>query len=250
MNNKFLACSLFALNLTLPGSASALELEVGATHENLSQGRADWQSAYLEGEHQFGERRVVYAALRHTERFDQEDSDWLAGLYHPLDPRWTLNAEIGSSPTHRVLPEATAALNLHRQLDDGWGLGFGGRHTAYANADTNTATLSLERYFGAYRAAYTFTATHLEGGASAPNHRLQLNRYYGPRNTIGITVSRGEEVENVPPGGIIETEVEALAVLGRHWLDRDWAVSYELLRHEQGTLYRRQGLRLGLRRAF
>lgn len=250
MNKNLLASCLFALTLPLPGSASALELEVGATHENLSQGRAAWQSVYLEGEHRLGERRVVYAALRQTERFDQEDSDWLAGLYHPLNDRWTLNGEIGGSPTHHVLPESTAALNLHRQLADGWGLGFGGRFTAYADADTNTATLSLERYFGAYRAAYTFSSTQLAGASNAPSHRFQLNRYYGDRDTVGFTVSRGEEVENVPPGGILETDVEALALTGRHWLDRDWALSYELLHHEQGTVYRRQGLRLGLRRAF
>lgn len=250
MNKNSLVCCLLASALTLGGPACALELEAGAMHENLSQGRADWQSTYLEAEHPFGEGRVVYAALRHTDRFDQEDQDLLAGLYHPLAPRWTLNAEVGGSPTHRVLPEHTAALNLHRQLDDGWGLGVGGRFTAYASADTNTASLSLERYFGAYRAAYTFTTTHLEGASSAPGHRLQLNRYYGDRNTVGVTISRGEEVENIPPVGIVETEVEALALLGRRWLDRDWAVSYELLRHEQGKLYRRQGLRLGLRRAF
>lgn len=246
MNKNFLACCLIAVTLPAP----ALELEAGATHEQLSRGRADWQSVYLEGEHRFGERRVFYAALRQTERFDQDDSDWLAGLYHPLAPRWTLNGEAGSSPTHRVLAKYTAALNLHRQLDAGWGLGFGGRHTAYASADTNSANFSVERYFGAYRAAYTFTTTRLAGASSAAGHRLQLNRYYGDRNTIGITVSAGDEVENVPPGGIVETAVEALALTGRHWLDRDWALSYELLRHEQGNLYRRQGLRLGLRRAF
>lgn len=250
MNKNFLAGCLMASAMALGGPAAALELEAGATHEKLSQGGADWQNIYLEGEHQLGERRVVYAALRHSERFDEQDTDWLAGLYLPLSPRWTLNGEVGNSPTHRVLPEYTAALNLHRQLDDGWGIGFGGRFTAYRNAETNTANLSLERYFGAYRAAYTFTTTHLAGASNAPGHRLQLNRYYGQRNTIGITISRGEEVENVPPGGLVETEVKALAVTGRHWLDRDWAISYELLRHEQGDLYRRQGLRLGLRRAF
>lgn len=252
MNQKFLACCLLAPALTFAptGPAHALELEAGATHESLSRGRSDWQSAYLEAEHRFDEGRLVYAALRTTERFDRDDSDWLGGLYHQLDAAWTLNAEVGGSPTHRVLPEYTAALNLHRKFDQGWGLGFGGRLTAYAAADTNTATLSVERYFGAYRAAYTFTTTHLEGASSAPGHRLQLNRYYGERNTVGIMISRGDEVENIPPGGIVETEVEALALTGRHWLDRDWAVSYEILRHEQGELYRRHGLRLGLRRAF
>lgn len=250
MNKNFLACWLLAPALTLTGPTSALELELGASRENLSQGRTDWQSVYLEGEHRFGERRVVYAALRRTERFDQDDSDWLAGLYHPLDARWTLNGEIGGSPSHRVLPDSTVALNLHRQLDAGWGLGFGGRFTAYANADTRAANFSVERYFGAYRAAYTFTTTRLEGASNAPGHRLQFSFYYGERNHIGLAASHGEEVENVPPAGIVETDVEALALTGRHWLDRDWALGYELLHHEQGSLYRRQGLRLGLRRAF
>lgn len=247
MNQLVLASILVVL--ALPASVRAVELEAGAGRESLSRG-ADWKSAYLEAEQKFAERRVVYGALRATERFGQDDRDWMAGFYHPLDERWTLNAEAGTSPSHHVLPAESLALNLQRQLGDGWGVGFGGRHTGYADADTNAASLNVERYFGAYRAAYTYTTTHLGGAGASPSHRVQLSHYYGERSNVGLAASRGKEAENVPPGGVVTSEVRAVALVGRHWLDGAWALSYEAIAHEQGDFYRRRGLRLGLRRAF
>jgi hypothetical protein len=44
--------------------------------------------------------------------------------------------------------------------------------------------------------------------------------------------------------------VDNLTLIGRHWLGKSWALSYELLAHEQGDLYRRRGLRLGVRYGF
>lgn len=240
----------WAFVLALPWPALALEVEAGASRESLNHDLADWRSVHLEGEHKFGDRRVIYGTLRNNERFGLQDSDWLAGFYHPLGALWTLNAEAGASPTHRVLPAYTAAFNLTRKLDGGWGLGVGGRDTRYTDARTDAALLSVERYLGDWRAAYTFTSTRLVGAATSPGHRLQLNRYYGERSTFGMAVSHGQEAENVPPVGVISTEVSSLAFFGRHWLGRQWAVSYEASLVQQGSLYTRKGLRFGLRRAF
>jgi YaiO family outer membrane protein len=248
MTNRMLL--VLSLSLALPGQVGAIELEVGAARENLDQGMADWESAYVEAEHRFDDRRVVYGALRRTERFGLTDRDWLAGFYHPLNDVWTLNGETGASSTRRVLPERTVAVNLHRRLDGGWGLGLGGRRTEYVNADAIGGMLGVERYFGSYRAAYSFALTQVSGASAEPGHRVQLNRYYGGRNNVGVALGRGREAENVPPRGVLTTDISSLALAGRHWLDRDWAVSYEAVLHDQGTVYRRQGLRLGLRRAF
>jgi YaiO family outer membrane protein len=80
---------------------------------------------------------------------------------------------------------------------------------------------------------------------------VQLSRYYGERSYFGISVSGGREVENVgPPLGITSTRIRAVGFVGRHWITPDWALSYELGAHEQGSLYQRRGLRLGLRRSF
>ena len=50
--------------------------------------------------------------------------------------------------------------------------------------------------------------------------------------------------------GVLSTNVKNWTLSGRHWLSNAWALTYDLVSHEQGTLYRRQGLRLGVRHSF
>lgn len=230
--------------------AVALELEVGAGHEDLSRGLADWRSVYLTGEHRFGERRSLFAGWRETERFGQDDHEAAAGFALPLDERWTLASDATASPSHRVLAKWSLGLDLNRRLDDGWGLSFGGRHTAYASADTDRVSLGVERYFGAYRVAWVGSSTHLSGASWSTAQRLQLSRYYAAASSVGVSLGHGREAENLPPRGVVTSTVDVLALVGRHWLDRDWALSYEATLLDQGDFYRRRGLQLGVRRAF
>jgi hypothetical protein len=53
-----------------------------------------------------------------------------------------------------------------------------------------------------------------------------------------------------PSRGVVATDVENWAVGGEHWLTPSWALTYDLVRQGQSSLYRRQGLRLGIRHNF
>ena len=227
------------------------EVETGFTRENLTNGLPSWSSLYVEGLHRYGERHVLYGVLRRTSRFDLEDTEATAGLYYPLDAAWTLNVEGGASPDHNVLPRYTAYGQLHRMLGSGWGAAVGYRHTEYTLSGVDVASALLERYWGSWRAAYTLYSGRPEGASSAPSHRFQLEHFYGDRARIGLSYTTGRETENVgPPRGLITSDVRELMLAGQHWFSRQWAVTYELLTHEQGDLYRRRGGRLGLRYAF
>jgi YaiO family outer membrane protein len=70
-------------------------------------------------------------------------------------------------------------------------------------------------------------------------------------SNLTLSYTTGREVENVgPPTGIVTTDVRDVSLYGRHWLSRDWALTYDVHWHEQGDLYTRYGARIGLRRAF
>jgi hypothetical protein len=45
-------------------------------------------------------------------------------------------------------------------------------------------------------------------------------------------------------------DVRAVALIGRHWLARDWAVTYALHRTRQGGFHTRNGLRIGVQHAY
>ena len=132
-----------------------------------------------------------------------------------------------------------------------WGLGMGARHSEYTLSGSHVLSAFAERYWGNFRGAYTLYSGRPEGASSAASHRLQLNYYYADRSSVGLSYTNGREVENVgPPRGVLTSDVESWVVSGQHWLAPAWALTYDLVNHEQGSLYRRQGLRLGIRHSF
>ncbi|HXR59652.1 MAG TPA: YaiO family outer membrane beta-barrel protein [Burkholderiales bacterium] len=227
------------------------EIELGASRETLSGGRPDWTSLSLEGAHKFAPRQTLYGGIRETERFDLRDREVWAGYYHPLGPDWTALVEGSASSPHNVLPKTSFFGQLSRALPEGWGVNLGWRHSEYTRVGVNILVAGAERYWGNFRGAYTLYAGRPEGATTGIAHRFALNYYYGDGSTIGISATAGREVDNVgPPTGVISTDVRNLTLTGRHWMTRDWALSWDVVAHEQGTLYRRQGFRLGLRYRF
>ena len=83
--------------------------------------------------------------------------------------------------------------------------------------------------------------SRLGGGETSASHRVHGDLYYGRlSSSVGLSVSAGEEVENVPPLGVVRTPERAVAVVGRQWLTPRWFVVYDTLIHEQGTFYTRR----------
>ena len=225
-------------------------LELGITSEGLSNPYAGWRSAYVEGEHQFGERKTIYGSLRETQRFGLLDNEVQAGVYYPLGETWTSLFEATASPTHNVLARYSALAQVIKKLGYGWNVHAGIRHNEYSTLNSNVSVLTAERYWSNWRAAYSLYTGKPEGGGAASSHVIALDYYYGERSSFGISLADGREVAGLGPLGVLTTDVRALVLRGRHWLTRDWAVSYEGAYQEQGTLYTRRGVRIGLRRAF
>jgi YaiO family outer membrane protein len=229
------------------------EIELGTWREKLSGGRPDWTSVYIEGAHSFAARQTLYGGIRQTSRFDLHDTEEWIGYYHPLAPDWTALVEASVSGSHRVLPKHSLFGQVSKQLAGGWALSLGLRHSEYAATGVDVVVAGVERYWGSFRGAYTLYSGRPEGAPSGQAHRFQLNYYYGDgeRSTVGVSVTTGREVENAgPPAGILTSNVRDLTFSGRHWMTPDWALSWDVLAHEQGNLYRRQGFRIGIRHRF
>lgn len=231
------------------GQVLAAEVEAGLTYEELTGDNADWKSGYVEASHSFAPRQALNGTLRETERFGLRDVEIAAGYHHPLSASWAGLLELTHSPEHNVLPKASIFGQLLWQAGAGWVASGGLRHAEYTDTGIDVLIGSVERYWGSFRAGYTVYNGRPEGADSATAHRLSLDHYYyGERSSIGVSVTGGREVENVgPPAGVVTSAVRSLAIVGRHWFGPGWAISYEALYHEQGDLYRRRGIRLGLR---
>ena len=76
---------------------------------------------------------------------------------------------------------------------------------------------------------------------------LLFPNYY--MDTSFITLSYSMGAENSGFQGIV-MDTQAYALYGRHWFNQDWALTWSLGHVEQGSAYNREGVSLGIRRAF
>lgn len=226
------------------------EIEAGIAHDSLDRGLEDWRSFYVTGLHRLDEGKRIYGGVRETTRFGLQDSEIQAGISIPWASRWTGAIEATYSGTHRVLPKSALRGDIGYSLADGW-LAWGGlKHTEYADAKVDLTSLSVERYWDKFRAAYTLSNSRLDSGGSATTHRMQADYFYGDRNRIGLGYVSGQEVENLGQSGVLSSDVRSVFMVGTHWFAPQWGVSYELNQHRQGDSYTRKGISLGIRRLF
>jgi YaiO family outer membrane protein len=79
---------------------------------------------------------------------------------------------------------------------------------------------------------------------------LRLAREYGDASRAALVVGFGEEAETVAPGVVQVTDTRSVSLSGLHWTSAAWGISWEAGWYEQGDLYDRLRIRLGLEHRF
>jgi YaiO family outer membrane protein len=222
-------------------------VELGAAYEFVNNDRADWQTYYFSISHKFSTGRVLYSTVSAVKRFQITDPNLMVGYVQPFtrSKRWIATFEAGGSPNHQILPITSFFGQLERVLGKGWVARAGLRNSHYQEDTVNMGIFGAEKYFKAYRAAYTLYVAHLNGKGTALSHVFNGNYYYGERNSVGAGFAFGEEIESVP-GGLIRTKVLDFSFTGRHWMTKKWGLSYVAVWHRQGDAYTRSGGQIGL----
>lgn len=225
--------------------------ELKASRDTLGRNYANWHSVEAQLLQRAQDGRTLYGSLRETRRFSLDDQELFAGAYVPLSTDWAAVVEGSTSPSHKVLARWSAFGQLHRKFANGWNLQAGWRHTEYNNTATSLASLTTERYWQNYRAAFTAYSGKLDGVAGTfPSGRVQFDYYYSDRDRIGVSLSTGREAENLGAAGVLVSKVRDAALIGNHWINPQWAMTYSANVHRQGDIYTRHGIELGVRRRF
>lgn len=226
------------------------QAELGAGADHLSGGRPGWRQTDAALRHRFASRASLEVNARATERFELRDREFGAAVAAPLGGDWSGSLFAATSPTHRVLPRGHAGAQLQRGFGGGWVLGGVLRRTRYDSAGTTGTTLGIERYAGAWRAAAAWIHTRVDGGISTDAARLQLDRYFGERGSLGVIVASGREIDDVGVSELTVSRVESIALVGRWRMSERWALVGDAGSHRVGTFYRRNGGRLGVQLDF
>ena len=236
------------LDRSAPGFEPTSDYELGYSFDSLDNDFDNWQSVYFEASHTLAPRKAYYVVVEATDRFSEREAEIMAGTYLPLDEDWTLLLQGSVAPGADVLPQWSAWAELQRSLGGGWGLRSGFRHAEYSDSRYELLNLGAERYWGNWQAAYTLYIGWPEGADTSVSHLARLDRYYGERNHIGVMAGVGEESESVGQDRLLTSNTRTLGLGGRHWMNPDWALSWDLMWHRQGSVYNRGGIRVGLRR--
>lgn len=250
---RHLAILWGALVLAMPafgdnvGARTSLELAAESSH--LSNGSPDWRAQSLRLTHQLSPRNVREITLTQTRRFDLEDSQ-ISGLYAtPLSDKLTATLGASISPTHRVLAKHGLEGALQYEFAPAWLLHAGLANTRFNAASVNQASLMLEHYFSAFSVAAAWRPVRAVG-VNASSRELRGSYYYGDANFIGLIVSSGQEATSASANTVLIADVRASALLGRHWLNRQWALNYAITSTRQGSFYNRNSIRLGAQYLF
>ena len=225
------------------------ELEVSARQDWLDNGFDNWRSQRLDYASTQPEGLGWYGALVREQRFGEWDQGAEAGAVIALDENWTLQPEVGYQPSPFFLPKWHADVRLQRRLPEGFLGAASVRRTRYDTTRVDRLALTAERYWDAWRAGYTLNITDVANAGTPIGHDLALDYYYAGLSYVGVRLTAGEE-EAVEGQQLITSDVRAISLQGRHWLDSRWALSWELGQHRQGDYYTRRWLQLGLRHAF
>ncbi|MDX1500550.1 MAG: YaiO family outer membrane beta-barrel protein [Woeseiaceae bacterium] len=221
-------------------------LQVGGEHSALSGSRPDWDARFLRVAYSTAAGHRYGLGLARSSRFDRGDNevsvtaDWQAGA------DWRLGLALAAAPGAGFLPERQLGLHAGRELAAGWSVDVSIKRRRFESTAANSYALLTEKYFGDFRAAWSFALTRLEGAGSAPGHTLFLNWYPRPGLGLGVAWTAGREAEAVDAGTVLETDVAGLTLTGRHALTQRWTLDWWLGTHEQGDFYRRRYAGLAL----
>lgn len=246
---------------------SGWRIEAGAGVQTLDNGSPDWREAELSLRHRDGGRFVELQA-RDARRYGLHDREIALGGGFALSPDWNLGLRVSAAPGADFLPRQGGSAELGLRLAGGWiaaaALGrnrYDGAETAPSG--TSSLRLGLERYAGPWRWAGAITHNRTDGGATARGGRLQLDHFFGDEARLGLLAALGRELESEPQG-LLSTRVRSVVLLGRWPLAPGWQLSGEISRTRVSDLerrlggvseavpggYRRDGVRLGVRREF
>ncbi len=227
------------------------EVEGSVRYDHLTRGADDWQE--IRGDWlSYRRGGLTWSGhARQAWRFNDSDQELGLALSRPLGSSWSGRLDGTVSPADGFLPDRSLGISAGRPLPYGFGVDVGLRRSVYPDIHVDSGRVTVERYMGRWRTAYSAFLTRLQGGSNQIGHAVSLTRYYHQRSHMGITISAGTEDEYEAATGAIEPfTVRSAVINGRHWFAEDWAISWEGGFHEIKDTYERWGIQLGLRHSF
>lgn len=235
--------------LAEPLPQTSFRWEFGADREHLDNGAPDWQRTYVYADHRGESGNVMRLTVAAFKRFDLSDTEFGVGSTVNVSNNWLLTGAVNIGSEDNFLPRLTLDAEASRKFDHGWVTGLSGRNRQYSNETVSTLGLHVERYFGKYRLAYSFSTSRLDSEV-ANMQSAAVGVYADSGHQFSMAIGAGEEVEVVAAGQLLRTSITTVSLTGRHPIGKFIDLVWRLGWHRQGSLYQRELIGVSLAGAF
>ena len=210
-----------------------------------------WRERGVGVEYAWSRRALLGGHALRSRRFGVSDTLFEFYGAMPLSEHVTLSGRGYYSPTRRVRVHHAAIGGLSLALSHGFVIGAEGGRLKYDSGPSDMLAGTVERYFSAYRLAYTLSAVQPAGGPWSPGHRFSAGWYYGQDSRMNLSGGFGRETdESVLGAPLLRFDTWNVGVNGRHWLTPhvafDYAVGYTGLESPRGNHLDRTSIYVGI----
>lgn len=223
--------------------------QFSAGREQLDNDAPDWEQLNFFIGRKLTETALVTLSAGTFTRFGERDTQFGTGASLDVGENWTVVGGLAISSSPNFLPETAIDLGLSRRFERGWIGGARWRRRDYETTSVDSFGLITERYFGKYRFAYSLDSAHLSS-EQALVHALTANFYADSGYQLGVVLATGEEVEIIGPGQLLKTDVDSVALTGRHPINDYLSFGWLLSTHRQGDFYRRDAVGVSISGGF
>ncbi len=189
-----------------------MTVEVRAGRDALSNGVSAWQDQGASLRYSLSNRAGIGVAGEQLQRFGMDDRRATAELSMALGRWLTLGVEGEASDTHRMLPRAGGAAQLHLALPGSWGLNLRGALRRYDANDVRGGSAALEKYWGNSMLSYTATPVQLAKLDPVVTHSARYAYFFGDRGSVTLQGSVGKEVEALVATGPLVAPVRGVGM--------------------------------------
>ena len=221
-----------------------------AAHEDLSGGRPSWQSLTFGIDRKLAAKRHLIGGIHVEERFNTQDEQFSIGWADVAGGGWSYGLALDAAPDAEVLPEWNLVAEAGHALPQDMSFSIRARHASYETVDVDSVAAGVEKYLPLARLGYTLTAAQPSDLDWSFSHTLRVARDYGDASHVTLALGYGEEAETIAPGVVQVTDIRSVSVNGLHWRDAAWGFTWEAGWYEQGDLYDRVRVSLGLQYRF
>lgn len=216
--------------------------------QRLSNNLPSWRETTVQYTQQTGSETFLETGLTRASRFNMDDWQFNALYSTKLSSALRASLDANVSPSHRVLARYALDGQLQYEFQQAWLANVGLKTSSYNDARVNQLQFGLEHYFSAFSISVGLRPTRVFG-RTVYSGEVRGNFYYDDRNSVGLLIASGREATPIG-ANVALADVRAVAIIGQHWLNRHWGLTYAVNRTRQGTFYTRQGIDVGIQYAF